>query len=1136
MQAHKSTKSILFLFLVFFIQNKVFAQDDLILSREINAITCNNWLRTLDPGDCIKAGNIKVTGNKVTVEALINRTEPYFGGFKYGGDIVSKHTDPATVNYLLRSNNAEITTSNGYFSTNSICEISLNKTYHVALVYDGTTLKFYRNGFLMSQVPASGNLIQNNFITTIGDWAQYTAPIGTSFKGYINEVRIWNVARTQTELRTYMGTSLPNPTTQTGLLAYYTFENLVNKQGNTLFNGILMQNATINNSNTNCNFIPDSCGCNLNFDFYYDYDPCSPLSVKFHGTGTDISNPKWIFDDGSTITGNLSPVKTFTSEGLHTVKYIVSNSGCSDTIVKTINVKVYPENIILTPNSTICKGSSILLNTSVALDFCWNPSTFLDNPLSPTPIASPTHDITYYFSSLETATNLIANGNFESGNTGFNSEYLYNPSSGFNGGVYTVSSNILAWHPGMVGCVDHTSGSGKMLLVNGSSDVGAKVWSKTIPVTPNTDYNFSTWLQNISFLNPAQLQFQINGSQIGPVFTANNASCVWEQFNASWNSGSATSANISITNQNSVFSGNDFALDDIVFATVKIKRDSVVIKVDNPVVKSINDSTICEGASLTLLTSGAATYNWTPASGLNNVNSASPVATPTVSSQYIVTGTTTAGCIAKDTVNITVKPKPVIKTIADSTFCGPRSVVLSTTGGNTYSWSPAAGLSNPNIANPTFTGTTPQQYVYYVTGTAANGCSAKDTVKLKLNEQPVVSTISDASICEGDALQLTTSSTAQNHSWSPATAVSNANSVSPMFTATSNQTLIITGTTTAGCIAKDTVNITVKSKPTVKTIPDTTICGTANITLTTTGGNSYSWSPATFLNNPSIANPVFTGNASTLYIVTGTGLNGCSAKDSVQVNVFSKPTFNAPQNKSVCLGNSVQLSGNNGSGFSYSWSPASSLSNTNIEAPFANPATTTNFSVKITDNNCMYDSTFVVVVTVNPRPVIKASKSNDIDCSHPRSNLNASGGTSYVWSPATYLNNSNIGNPVASPTSTIKYVVTGTDINGCSNKDSVTVLLKGLSNFNFVIPNSFTPNNDNLNDCFSLKYWGKMDNFTLKIYNRWGELVFETNDNSVCWDGKYKGKQCEKGNYVYYVRGSSSCGSVNKKGNLLLIR
>ncbi|MBS1572252.1 MAG: LamG domain-containing protein, partial [Bacteroidetes bacterium] len=300
----------MFLFLVFFIQKKVFAQDDLILSREINAITCNNWLRTLDPGDCIKAGNIKVTGNKVTVEALINRTEPYFGGFKYGGDIVSKHTDPATVNYLLRSNNAEITTSNGYFSTNSICEISLNKTYHVALVYDGTTLKFYRNGFLMSQVPASGNLIQNNFITTIGDWAQYTAPIGTSFKGYINEVRIWNVARTQTELRTYMGTSLPNPTTQTGLLAYYTFENLVNKQGNTLFNGILMQNATINNSNTNCNFIPDSCGCNLNFDFYYDYDPCSPLSVKFHGTGTDISNPKWIFDDGSTITGNLSPVKT----------------------------------------------------------------------------------------------------------------------------------------------------------------------------------------------------------------------------------------------------------------------------------------------------------------------------------------------------------------------------------------------------------------------------------------------------------------------------------------------------------------------------------------------------------------------------------------------------------------------------------------------------------------------------------------------------------------------------------------------------------------------------------------------------------------------------------------------------------
>src|SRR6185437_1648739 len=100
------------------------------------------------------------------------------------------------------------------------------------------TLKFYRDGCLMSKIAAKGDLFQNSWETRIGYYAAQLYP-NENFIGYINEVRIWNVARTQAQIQTYMNSSLPNPTTQPGLLAYYTFDNLINKQGNAAWNGTL---------------------------------------------------------------------------------------------------------------------------------------------------------------------------------------------------------------------------------------------------------------------------------------------------------------------------------------------------------------------------------------------------------------------------------------------------------------------------------------------------------------------------------------------------------------------------------------------------------------------------------------------------------------------------------------------------------------------------------------------------------------------------------------------------------------------------------------------------------------------------------------------------------------------------------
>ncbi|MBK7289578.1 MAG: hypothetical protein IPI78_04630 [Chitinophagaceae bacterium] len=97
-----------------------------------------------------RIGDLDIPGNRITIEANINRTQPYLpgGGNNTEGDVVSKHTDPTNVNYLLRPNHAYITTTNGFFGTPDICDIEVNKNYHIAMVYDGATLKFYRNGFL----------------------------------------------------------------------------------------------------------------------------------------------------------------------------------------------------------------------------------------------------------------------------------------------------------------------------------------------------------------------------------------------------------------------------------------------------------------------------------------------------------------------------------------------------------------------------------------------------------------------------------------------------------------------------------------------------------------------------------------------------------------------------------------------------------------------------------------------------------------------------------------------------------------------------------------------------------------------------------------------------------------------------
>ncbi len=259
--------------------------------------SCDNWLSLPSQGSKVTIGDVDITGNKLTVEAMFNRNPPLNNGIYYG-HLISKHTDQTNVNYALLPNGCEITTTaSGYKAIFQTCLPELGKTYHVAMVYDGVTLKFYRNGFLMSQVACTGNLVNNNLLTTIGQLAGGTDPAINQFLGFTNEVRIWNVARTESQLRTYMSQVLPAPGTQPGLVAYYNFNNEQNKQGNIAFNGLKNGGAISGAINPACSFVPSSCN-NVNevsAGFIIPDTVCVNTPVNISNISINASSHYWNF-------------------------------------------------------------------------------------------------------------------------------------------------------------------------------------------------------------------------------------------------------------------------------------------------------------------------------------------------------------------------------------------------------------------------------------------------------------------------------------------------------------------------------------------------------------------------------------------------------------------------------------------------------------------------------------------------------------------------------------------------------------------------------------------------------------------------------------------------------------------------
>lgn len=163
--------------------------------------------------------------------------------------------------------------------------------------------------------------------------------------------------------------------------------------------------------------------------------------------------------------------------------------------------------------------------------------------------------------------NLLTNGDFESGNTGFSSDYTFVTSNSTEG-QYTVSSTPSSFNGAFFNIPDHTTGSGKYMIVNGATSGSPKLWRQTITVTAATSYIFDGFYSTAVAGGPANLQLLINGQAVGSSFTLPNAVGTWMNANQVWNSGASTSATLELVNTNLSTFPNDFYVDDLSFEPV----------------------------------------------------------------------------------------------------------------------------------------------------------------------------------------------------------------------------------------------------------------------------------------------------------------------------------------------------------------------------------------------------------------------------------------------------------------------------------------------------------------------------------------------------------------------------------------
>ncbi len=889
--------------------------------------------------------------------------------------------------------------------------------------------------------------------------------------------------------------------------------------------------------------------------------------------------------------------------------------------------------VVVQDNVPVNLGADIHLCTpqAVTLNAGNNHDSYLWSNGATTSSISVNTAGTYSVIARKLGGNMLQHGDFQGGTTntanGFTTSYV--PGTGgswgllSNPGQYAISTSPNLTHNNFSSCGDHTTGTGNMLIANGSSTPNTTVWSQTVNVNPNQDYLFSFWAMNVvNDPNVSNLQLYINGAPIGPVNQTTPNSCNWTQINDTWNSGAATQAVLSIVNQNSSEGGNDFAIDDIYFSTYCSYYDTIQVSFANNNLTVSPNAVICQGNSTTLTATATSTipgttftYNWINQS--NNTNTLTVA--PTATTSYSVVATDQNGCNTPTrTVSVVISPALNPNAGVDQIVCLGDTIQLNGTinnAANSKAWSHNTQAITPTPTVTYIPNTTTlnakvvvnQPGVYPFILTESNqGCGAmNDTVLITVSQATQTVQTTDLT-CFGNQtgiIQIINND-----------AVSYSFDNGATWETSSTKTGLAAGTYTVwsenqyGCRTSNTVILLEPDALQLTVANDTLICENGTATLTASIGQTnaiYHWGHTTDVAATQLVQPT----ALTNYTVYAESAAGClSDTQTIVVSLRNPISAVITTNAAICPGETTTLQVTNIAGgldpYTVTWntnqigtslqvSPAQTLQYTAIvtdaceSTPLVLNTTVTvhplptpiisspspsicepaqfelvcntdpsliqtvnwfisdgqsflnqtnvitepmpagNYTVEVlivSPQGCIDSKTFTNFLTVHPLPTadfVWNPNPVKVFSTNVTMNNSSSGATAYNWffegaSPSvSTLENPSVKYPEGVE-GTYPIMLVATTEFGC--QDTVVKELVVLPDVLLYVPNTFTPDGDEFNQNWRVYTEGiDLYNFSLTVYNRWGETVWQSNDASIAWDGTYKGQVVQEGTYTWVI-------------------
>ncbi len=434
-----------------------------------------------------------------------------------------------------------------------------------------------------------------------------------------------------------------------------------------------------------------------------------------------------------------------------------------------------------------------------------------------------------------------------------------------------------------------------------------------------------------------------------------------------------------------------------------------------------------------------------------------------------------------------VKFGTIVDAGPDQTICKDDTTTLNASGGGTYEWSTGETDQSITVA-PTVTTT-------YTLTVYVDDCFHKDSVVINVLSGITADAGNDQTICTGGTATLTASG-GDTYLWNTGETDLSIN-VTPGATITYTVTVM-----SGGCSDEDSVVVNVLSNITADAGNDETICTGGTATLTANGGGTYVWNTGGTGQSITV-----TPATATTYTVTVTS-GGCTDKDSVAVDISTPPVISAGSDQSICRDSAATLTATGGN--TYLWNNGNTTASITVSPPV-----TTTYIVTGTDANNCTDSDETIIDIIE-HPDVNLGTDTCINTGSFMF-LDAGTGYDYLWQDGSTGQTYITSNP-----GTYRVIVS----NDCGNaSDSVDI--SQCEESSLWVPSAFSPNGDGSNDKF-LPACLHITDFEMFIYDRWGQKIFYTTDENEGWDGKYKGKMCSQGVYVWKISYKEIEGDIKK--------